>query len=61
MEIRGRTSGGGGGAGGGQEGEASPLSLGFAFWGDNITFEWAFQPVDVDSASGTHRFGVRWR
>lgn len=43
------------------EGDASPLSLGFAFWGDNITFEWAFQPVDVDSASGTHRFGVRWR
>ena len=43
------------------EGDASPLSLGFAFWGDNITLEWAFQPVDVDGASGTHRFGVRWR
>ena len=27
----------------------------------NITLEWAFQPVDVDGASGTHRFGVRWR
>ena len=43
------------------EGDASPLSLGFAFWGDNITLEWAFQPVDVDGASGTHRFGLRWR
>ena len=42
-------------------GDASPLSLGFAFWGDNITLDWAFQPVDVDGASGTHRFGVRWR
>ena len=43
------------------EGDASRLSFGFAFWGDNITLEWAFQPVDVDGASGTHRFGVRWR
>ena len=43
------------------EGDASPLSLGLAFWGDNITLEWAFQPVDVDGASGSHRFGVRWR
>jgi hypothetical protein len=42
-------------------GDASPLSLGFAFWGDNITLDWAFQPVDVSGASGTHRFGVRWR
>ena len=43
------------------EGDASPLSFGFAFWGDNITLDWAFQPVDVEGASGTHRFGVRWR
>ena len=42
-------------------GDASPVSLGFAFWGDNVTLEWAFQPVDVEGASGTHRFGVRWR
>jgi hypothetical protein len=43
------------------EGEASPVSFGFAFWGDDITLEWAFQPVDAAGASGTHRFGVRWR
>ena len=43
------------------EGGASPVSLGFAFWGDNLTLEWAFQPVDVDGSAGTHRFGVRWR
>ena len=43
------------------EGSASPLSLGFAFWGDIIILEWAFQPIDVDGTAGTHRFGVRWR
>ena len=43
------------------EGDASPASFGFAFWGDDITLEWAFQPVGVSGASGTHRFGVRWR
>ncbi len=43
------------------EGDAGLVSLGFAYWGDDITLEWAFQPVDVEGASGTHRFGVRWR
>jgi len=43
------------------EGNASPASFGFAFWGDDITVEWAFQPVDISGASGTHRFGIRWR
>ncbi len=44
------------------EGDAeSPLSVGFAYWGDNLVLEWAFQPVDEAAASGTHRFGVRWR
>ncbi|MDA0311645.1 MAG: hypothetical protein O2992_05955 [Gemmatimonadetes bacterium] len=42
-------------------GDASPLSVGFAYWGDDVTLEWAFQPMDVTGASGTHRFGVRWR
>jgi hypothetical protein len=42
------------------EGEAGPFSFGFAFWGDNIVFEWAYRPFDALDA-GTHRFGVRWR
>lgn len=41
--------------------EASPFSTGFAFWGDNITVEWAFRPVGDADEGGTHRFGVRWR
>lgn len=41
--------------------EASPVTMGLAFWGDDITVEWAFRPVgDVDEG-GTHRFGLRWR
>jgi hypothetical protein len=43
-------------------GEASPFSFGFAFWGDDITLEWAFQPFSGGvSGGGTHRVGVRWR
>lgn len=40
--------------------EADPLTLGFAFWGDRVVLEWAYQSFgELDAA--THRFGVRWR
>lgn len=42
-------------------GSASPLTLGFSYWGDDLVLEWAFQPFDVAGEGGTHRFGVRWR
>ncbi len=42
------------------EGEASPLTLGFAFWGDDLVLEWAFRDFGT-LGEGTHRFGVRWR
>lgn len=39
---------------------ADPVTLGFAFWGDDLVLEWAYQGFgDLDD--GTHRFGVRWR
>lgn len=39
---------------------ASPFTFGFAFWGDAVVLEWAYQSFgDLDDA--THRFGVRWR
>ena len=42
------------------EGDGSPFSFGFAFWGDNVVLEWAYRPFgELDT--GTHRFGVRWR
>lgn len=41
--------------------DASRLTTGFAFWGDNITVEWAFRPFSDADQGGTHRFGVRWR
>jgi hypothetical protein len=41
--------------------ELSAFSFGFAFWGDDITAEWAFRPYSGDASAGTHRFGVRWR
>jgi hypothetical protein len=41
--------------------DMSPLSVGFAFWGDDITAEWAFRPYGGDESAGTHRFGLRWR
>lgn len=41
--------------------DASPFTTGFAFWGDDITLEWAFNPVSDVDESGTHRFGVRFR
>lgn len=41
--------------------DASHFTTGFAFWGDDITLEWAFRPVSGADEGGTHRFGVRWR
>jgi len=41
--------------------EAAPVTTGFAFWGDNVTVEWAFRPFSDAEEGGTHRFGVRWR
>ncbi len=41
--------------------EAKPVTTGFAFWGDNVTVEWAFRPFSDAEEGGTHRFGVRWR
>ena len=39
--------------------EASPFTFGFAFWGDDLRLEWAYQDFG-GGASGTHRFGVAW-
>jgi len=41
--------------------DASPLTTGFAFWGDDLVLEWAFRPVRGADEGGTHRFSVRWR
>ncbi len=41
--------------------DAAPFTTGFAFWGDDITVEWAWRPVSGADEGGTHRFGVRWR
>ena len=40
---------------------ASPVTLGFAYWGDDLVLEWAFQPYDGAPESGTHRFSIGWR
>ena len=40
-------------------GEASPVTFGLAFTGDNITIEYAFQTFDAPE--NAHRFGFRWR
>lgn len=40
---------------------ARPVTVGFAYWGDALTVEWAFQPFDGMPESGTHRFSVGWR
>lgn len=39
----------------------SPVSFGAAFWGDDVTVEWAFQPYTGSESAGTHSFGLRWR
>lgn len=43
------------------EGDASPFTFGFAFWGDDLVLEWAYQPFGGELDEATHRFGVRWR
>ena len=40
--------------------EASPVTFGFSYWGDDLVLEWAYQDYG-DLGEGTHRFGVRWR
>jgi len=39
--------------------ERSPLTLGAAFTGDDITVEYAFQ--SFDGQGNAHRFGIRWQ
>ena len=41
--------------------DLSAFSFGLAFWGDNVTAEWAFRPYSGPESAGTHRFGLRWR
>lgn len=41
--------------------EASPVTAGFAFWGDDLTLEWAMRPFSGADDGGTHRFGIRFR
>jgi hypothetical protein len=40
--------------------EASPVTFGFAYWGDDLVLEWAYQDFSTLD-QGTHRFGIRWR
>lgn len=42
------------------EGEGSPFTAGFAFWGDDLVLEWAYQSFGALEES-THRFGIRFR
>ena len=42
------------------EGVGSPFTFGFAYWGDSLVLEWAYQRFG-DLGEATHRFGVRWR
>jgi hypothetical protein len=41
------------------EGEGSPLTFGFAYWGDDLVLQWAYRDFGK-LGHGTHRFGVRW-
>jgi hypothetical protein len=60
--IRGRTFVGRVGVQSVPEGsDASPVTLGFAYWGDALVLEWAFHPYDGAPESGTHRFSLGWR
>ena len=40
--------------------EASPVTFGFSYWGDDLVLEWAYQDFG-EVGEGTHRFGIRWR
>lgn len=42
------------------EGTGSPFTFGFAYWGDSLVLEWAYERF-ADLGEATHRFGVRWR
>ena len=39
--------------------DASHVTTGFAFWGDNITVEWAFRPFSGADEGGTQLFGLQ--
>lgn len=41
--------------------EASPVTMGLAFWADDLTVEWAFRPFSGADEGGTHSVGLRWR
>lgn len=57
--IRGRTFVGRVGFRNVPEGEASPVTFGGSFWGDDLVLEYAFQPVSGED--GLHRITVGWR
>ncbi len=40
--------------------EGSPVTFGFAYWGDDLVLEWAYRRFGALD-EGTHRLGVRWR
>jgi hypothetical protein len=42
------------------EGGGSPFTFGFAYWGDDLVLEWAYERFG-DLGEATHRFGVRWQ
>ncbi|MBT8336576.1 MAG: hypothetical protein KJO11_08225 [Gemmatimonadetes bacterium] len=41
------------------EGDASPVSLGGSFWGDDLVIDYAFQPAE--GSDGIHRVTLGWR
>lgn len=41
------------------EGSALPVTLGGAYWGDDLVLEYAWQPMD--DLDGVHRISVGWR
>jgi hypothetical protein len=57
--IRGRTFVGRVGFRSVPEGDASPVTFGGSFWGDDLVLEYAFQPVSGED--GLHRITVGWR
>lgn len=57
--VRGRTFVGRVGFRNVPEGDASPVTFGGSFWGDDLVLEYAFQPVSGED--GLHRITVGWR
>ncbi len=41
------------------EGDASPLTLGGSYWGDDLVLDYAYQPVE--GTDGIHRITLGWR